>query len=254
MRCTNRGPLATAATAALLTALVTPAAARTAAPRRSEPVHSYGDAIREAVRVDTGRDGDGDGRADRVAVGIVRPAEPARRGRRVPVVMDAGPYCSCCGRGDESRKKTYDADGGIVRTPPCHDNCFVPPGYASSGVDLAGTNRSDGCVDVGADSGIQSAKAVVDRLNGRAEACTTRTGTRRARADWTGGRTGMTGKSWDGTIANGVARTSARVPFTGGPAAFARATAGSASPAPGDTPPDGVAAPATVHHVPEGGR
>jgi X-Pro dipeptidyl-peptidase len=205
-RFTTWRPLATAATAALLATLLTPAAAD-AAPRESRPVHSYDDAIREAVWVDTGLDGDRDGKADRVAVDIVRPREPARQGRKVPVIMDASPYYSCCGRGNESQKKTYDANGDVTQMPLYYDNYFVPRGYAFVGVDLAGTNRSDGCVDVGGRSDIQSAKAVVDWLNGRAKAYTTRTGTTRARAAWTNGKTGMIGKSWDGTIANGVAAT-----------------------------------------------
>ncbi len=191
-RFTTWRPLATAATAALLATLLTPAAAQ-AAPRGSEPVYSYENAIREAVWVDTGLDGDRDGRTDRVAVDIVRPREPARQGRKVPVIMDASPYYSCCGRGNESQKKTYDANGDVNQMPLYYDNYFVPRGYAFVGVDLAGTNRSDGCVDVGGRSDIQSAKAVVDWLNGRAKAYTT--------------RTGMIGKSWDGTIANGVAAT-----------------------------------------------
>ncbi|CAL9641806.1 Xaa-Pro dipeptidyl-peptidase [Streptomyces sp. enrichment culture] len=205
-RFTTWRPLATAATAALTATLLTPAAAD-AAPRESLPVHSYENAVREAVWVDTGLDEDRDGRADRVAVDIVRPREPAQRGRKVPVIMDASPYYSCCGRGNESQKKTYDANGDIVGMPLFYDNYFVPRGYAVVGVDLAGTNRSDGCVDVGGRSDVQSAKAVVDWLNGRGEAYTTRTGTERAEATWTNGRTGMIGKSWDGTIANGVAAT-----------------------------------------------
>ncbi|MFC8373409.1 Xaa-Pro dipeptidyl-peptidase [Streptomyces sp. NPDC057238] len=206
-RFTTWRPLATAATAALTATLLTPTAAHAAPPRESLPVHSYDDAVREAVWVDTGLDEDLDGRTDRVAVDIVRPREPAQRGRKVPVIMDASPYYSCCGRGNESQKKTYDANGDVVRMPLFYDNYFVPRGYAVVGVDLAGTNRSDGCVDVGGRSDIQSAKAVVDWLNGRGTAYTSRTGTERARADWTNGRTGMIGKSWDGTIANGVAAT-----------------------------------------------
>ncbi|GGY85588.1 X-Pro dipeptidyl-peptidase [Streptomyces geysiriensis] len=207
-RFTTWRPLATAATAALMATFLTPvAAAHPAAPRQSEPVHSYEDAVREAVWVDTGHDGDGDGEDDRVAVDIVRPREPAAQGRKIPVIMDASPYYSCCGRGNESQKKTYDADGNVVGMPLYYDNYFVPRGYAFVGVDLAGTNRSDGCVDVGGRSDVQSAKAVVDWLNGRAKAYTSRTGGERAEADWTNGRTGMIGKSWDGTIANGVAAT-----------------------------------------------
>ncbi|MFE7761524.1 Xaa-Pro dipeptidyl-peptidase [Streptomyces sp. NPDC057438] len=207
-RFTTWRSLATAATAAALTAsFLTPAVAGTPAPRRSEPVYSYDNAIREAVWVDTGLDGDRDGRNDRVAVDIVRPREPAQRGRKIPVIMDASPYYACCGRGNESQLKTYDAAGNIVQTPLFYDNYFVPRGYAFVAVDLAGTNRSDGCVDVGGRSDIRSAKAVVDWLNGRGRAYTTRTGTTKTKAGWTNGRTGMIGKSYDGTIANGVAAT-----------------------------------------------
>ncbi len=176
--------------------------------RESRPVHSYADAIRESVWVDTGLDGDRDGRTDRVAVDIIRPREAARQGRKVPVIMDASPYYACCGRGNESQKKTYDANGAPVQFPLYYDNYFVPRGYAFAAVDLAGTNRSDGCDDVGGRSDIRSAKAVVDWLNGRGRGYTTRTGTDRARATgWSTGDTGMIGKSWDGTIANGVAAT-----------------------------------------------
>ncbi|MGW2111421.1 Xaa-Pro dipeptidyl-peptidase [Streptomyces sp. NPDC001948] len=204
--------LVVAAVAALMAVLLPPVGAQGASPGKerlpkSEPVYSYGDAVRESVWVDTGLDGDGDGRGDRVAADIVRPREPARQGRKIPVIMDASPYYSCCGRGNESQLKTYDADGRPVQFPLHYDNYFVPRGYAFVAVDLAGTNRSDGCVDVGGRSDVQSAKAVIDWLNGRARAYTTRTGDARASAGWSNGRTGMIGKSYDGTVANGVAAT-----------------------------------------------
>ncbi|MFF9012704.1 Xaa-Pro dipeptidyl-peptidase [Streptomyces sp. NPDC014870] len=212
----SRRTLAVAATAALLSALVVaPSGALAAdtraadrAVRESQPVYSYGDAIRESIWVDTGLDGDGDGRTDRVAADIVRPRETAANGRKIPVIMDASPYYACCGRGNESQKKTYDAAGKPVQFPLFYDNYFVPRGYAFVAVDLAGTNRSDGCDDVGGRSDVQSAKAVVDWLNGRARGYTTRTGSERAKAtSWSTGKVGMIGKSWDGTIANGVAAT-----------------------------------------------
>ncbi|MFF7200151.1 Xaa-Pro dipeptidyl-peptidase [Streptomyces sp. NPDC008141] len=199
--------LVVAASAALMAMTLTPTGAQSAPLRESRPVHSYENAIRESVWVDTRLDGDGDGKSDRVAVDIVRPREPAQQGRKIPVIMDASPYYSCCGRGNESQLKTYDADGNPVQFPLYYDNFFVPRGYAFVAVDLAGTNRSDGCVDVGGRSDVQSAKAVVDWLNGRARGYTTRTGTERAGAGWSNGRTGMIGKSYDGTIANGVAAT-----------------------------------------------
>lgn len=201
----------TAALAALLATLVAPSAAQGApAPRESKPVYSYEGAVRESVWVDTRIDGDGDGKSDRVAVDIVRPREPAQQGRKIPVIMDASPYYSCCGRGNESQKKTYDADGDPVQFPLYYDNYFVPRGYGFVAVDLAGTNRSDGCVDVGGRSDVQSAKAVVDWLNGRAHGYTTRTGGKSAKASWSNGATGMIGKSYDGTVAQGVAATGVR--------------------------------------------
>ncbi|MFJ4918953.1 Xaa-Pro dipeptidyl-peptidase [Streptomyces sp. NPDC088725] len=203
--------LVVAASAALMGVLLAPAGAQGAQPspraKESSPVYSYENAIRESVWVDTGLDGDEDGRTDRVAVDIVRPSETARQGRKIPVIMDASPYYSCCGRGNENQLKTYDETGAPVGFPLHYDNYFVPRGYAFVAVDLAGTNRSDGCVDVGGRSDVQSAKAVVDWLNGRAHGYSTRTGITPARADWTTGSTGMIGKSYDGTIANGVAAT-----------------------------------------------
>ncbi len=205
--------LVLAAVAALLAVLVAPSGAATAAPggaakpKESRPVYSYDRAVRESVWVDIKVDGDGDGRSDRVAVDIIRPREPAEQGRRVPVIMDASPYYSCCGRGNESQKKTYDAQGNPVQFPLYYDNYFVPRGYAVALVDLAGTNRSDGCVDIGGRSDIRSAKAVVDWLNGRARGYSSRTGRTAVTADWTTGAVGMIGKSYDGTVANGVAAT-----------------------------------------------
>ena len=204
--------------AAMAAVLIAPTAARADSAARggtvrhglSQPDYSYADAVREAVWVDTGLDGDGDGRTDRVAVDIVRPSEPAKAGRRVPVIMDASPYYSCCGRGNESQVKTYDANGNIVQAPLFYDNYFVPRGYASVLVDLAGTNRSDGCVDVGGPSDVQSAKAVIDWLNGRAHGYSARSGGHAVTASWANGSVGMIGKSWDGTIANGVAATGVR--------------------------------------------
>ncbi|WP_280701415.1 Xaa-Pro dipeptidyl-peptidase [Kitasatospora sp. GP82] len=173
----------------------------------SQPVYSYANAVRETVWVDTGLDGDGNGRTDRVAADIIRPGEPAAAGLKIPVIMDASPYYSCCGRGNESQLKTYDSKGRPVQFPLYYDNYFVPRGYAVVLVDLAGTNRSDGCVDVGGPSDVTSAKAVIDWLNGRARGYSTRTGGSTVRPTWANGSVGMIGKSWDGTIANGVAAT-----------------------------------------------
>ncbi|MEH1014436.1 Xaa-Pro dipeptidyl-peptidase [Micromonospora sp. CPCC 206060] len=169
------------------------------------PVYSYADAIRESVWVQSTTDADADGVPDRVAVDLVRPREAAQAGVRVPVIMDASPYYLCCGRGNEGERKTYDAAGVIAKAPLFYDNYFVPRGYAFAAVDLAGTARSLGCGDVGGRVEVASARAVVDWLNGRAKAFTA--DGRPVTADWSTGRVGMIGKSWDGSVANGVAAT-----------------------------------------------
>jgi X-Pro dipeptidyl-peptidase len=171
----------------------------------SQPIFSYQNAIRQTVWVDLGTDLDGDGVSDRVAVDIIRPAEPAARGQRIPVVMDQSPYFLCCGRGNESQVKTYAPDGTPTGFPLFYDNYFVPRGYAVALVDDSGTSRSTGC-DVG-NAEQTSGVDVINWLNGRATAYTSPFGDVRAFADWSNGSVGMIGKSNDGLIAMGVAAT-----------------------------------------------
>jgi X-Pro dipeptidyl-peptidase len=175
------------------------------ATRSTKPVYDYAGAIRESVWVDTTMDTDSDGSNDEIAVDIVRPRETDAVGLRIPVIMDASPYYSCCGRGNESEKKTYDENGVIQKMPLYYDNYFVPRGYAVVGVDVVGTSRSTGCGDVGGKDEVDSVVAVIDWLNGRN---TAHTGDGRpVKATWTTGSVGMIGKSYDGTLANGVAAT-----------------------------------------------
>ncbi|MGA5302341.1 Xaa-Pro dipeptidyl-peptidase [Nucisporomicrobium flavum] len=171
------------------------------------PVYDYADAVRESVWVQTPDDADEDGVPDRVAVDLVRPHTGP--GVKVPVIMDASPYYSCCGRGNEGELKEYDENGVITKAPLFYDNYFVPRGYAFAAVDLTGTNRSTGCEDVGGPHEVAGAKAVVDWLNGRAPAFGA-DGSPVSAAAWTTGKVGMIGKSWDGSIANGVAATGVR--------------------------------------------
>jgi len=193
---------------AALPAAAAPASAATSArTAASEPIYSFANAIRETVWVDTGLpNASGPGTA-RVAVDIVRPREAAQAGIPVPTIMDASPYYACCGRGNESQKKTYDSLGRPVGFPLFYDNYFVPRGYAIVLVDLAGTNRSRGCNDVGGAYDITSAQRVVQWLTHRATAYTTATSNTTVVASWASPSVGMIGKSWDGTIANGVAAT-----------------------------------------------
>jgi X-Pro dipeptidyl-peptidase len=165
------------------------------------PVYSYQAAIRESVLVKTSTDSDGDGQPDQVAVDVIRPREAAAAGIRVPVIMEASPYYERIGRGTEQEVKKYDP----ASFPLFYDNFFVPRGYAVALVDLPGTNRSTGCVDFGGPIEISGAVAVIDWLNGRRSAGYH--DGRPATADWSTGKVGMIGKSWDGSVANGVAAT-----------------------------------------------
>ncbi|MCU1536983.1 MAG: CocE/NonD family hydrolase [Humibacillus sp.] len=169
------------------------------------PRYDYASAIRETVWVDA-PDLDGDGKAERVAADIIRPRE-LDGSARVPIIMDASPYYLSVGRGNESEFKEYAADGSPSKFPLYYDNYFVPRGYAFVAVDMAGTARSTGCTDEGGRSDIESVKAVVEWLAGKGTAHNANGAA--IAASWSNGSTGMIGKSYDGTLANGVAATGA---------------------------------------------
>ena len=167
----------------------------------TSPVYDYAAAIRESVWVQV-PDFGGCGGPLLVVADIIRPSELDGTAK-VPVIMVASPYYLCLGRGNETEVKQYDANGHPTKFPLFYDNYFVPRGYAFVAVDMAGTARSTGCSDEGAASDLLSVKAVVDWLNGSAMALD-RNGNP-AVATWTDGAVGMIGKSYDGTLANGVA-------------------------------------------------
>lgn len=169
----------------------------------TQPVHSLADAVRESVWVDIGLDLDTNGVGDRVAVDIIRPDTT----ERVPVIIDASPYYATSGRGNESERKSYDSAGLPLKFPLYYDNYFVPRGYAVALVDFSGTSRSTGCLDTGGRSEVASGKAVIDWLNNRATAYTAPSGGTSVPATWSTGAAAMIGKSWDGSVTQGVAAT-----------------------------------------------
>ncbi|MFG3706146.1 Xaa-Pro dipeptidyl-peptidase [Micromonospora sp. NPDC047670] len=183
----------------------------------TQPVFGYADAIRERVFVTSDVDTDADGARDVVAMDIIRP-RASDDGLRVPVVMDASPYYSTVCRGNEGEcKGDLDGDGRNDRWPLYYDNYFVPRGYAVVLLDMIGTNNSTGCPVTGGRADNISAPTAIDWLNGRRPG---RDAAGRAVvADWHNGRTGMIGKSYDGTLANaaaadGVAGLSTIVPIS----------------------------------------
>jgi X-Pro dipeptidyl-peptidase len=93
----------------------------------------------------------------------------------------------------------------LDRFPLYYDNYFVPRGYAVALVDAAGTRGSTGCLDIGGPAEIENTAKVVEWLAGDHEAFDLDGNA--VDAHWSTGVSGMVGKSWDGSIANGVAAT-----------------------------------------------
>ena len=169
------------------------------------PVFGYTDAIRERLWVTTDFDTDANGVADEVAMDIIRPAATAA-GLQAPVIMDASPYFTTLCRGNDSQCiADLDGDGLNDRWPLLYDNYFVPRGYAVMLLHMVGTGASTGCPVTGAPSDHLSAVAAIDWLNGRRTARDAAGNT--VAAPWHNGKTGMIGKSYDGTLANGAAST-----------------------------------------------
>jgi X-Pro dipeptidyl-peptidase len=92
---------------------------------------------------------------------------------------------------------------GIDAFPLYYDNYFVPRGYAVALLDVAGTRGSTGCLDIGGPAEIENSATLVEWLAGNAEAFDVAGNP--VEASWSNGLSGIVGKSWDGTIANGVA-------------------------------------------------
>ncbi|WP_203918019.1 CocE/NonD family hydrolase [Rugosimonospora africana] len=190
-----------------------PAAARAASPaivvrdEQTQVAFGYTDAVRQRVWVESDFDSDGDGSDDRIAVDIIRPAA-TEQGLKVPVIMDASPYYTTLGRGNESQLKVDDAngDGLLAQWPLFLDNYFVPRGYAVALVDMTGTGHSTGCPTVQGETDNMAAVEVIDWLSGRRTAHD-KDGVAVTAAGWFSGKTGMIGKSYDASLSAAAAVT-----------------------------------------------
>jgi X-Pro dipeptidyl-peptidase len=173
----------------------------------SAPVFDYEQAIRERVYIpQPGIDQDLDGALDWIAVEVMRPKESGP-GLERPAIVDASPYYSTICRGNEGECiADVDADGRNDRWPLFVDNYFVPRGYAYVLAEMNGTANSQGCPMHGSAGDIAGMKSVVDWLAGRIAAFDQPFGNP-VLATWSSGSVAMIGKSYDGTLANGVAAT-----------------------------------------------
>jgi len=177
---------------------------------KTKAVYDYRAAVRERVFIpQAGIDQDGNGADDWITIDIIRPSEgsPANR---MPAIIDTSPYYTTLCRGAESQcMADWDDDGVNDRWPLFYDNYFVPRGYAYILAQMNGTGYTEhGCPHHGGPGDIAGEKSVIDWLNGRVKgySAASTTATEKV-ADWHNGASAMLGKSYDGTLANGVAAT-----------------------------------------------
>jgi X-Pro dipeptidyl-peptidase len=170
----------------------------------TQPVFSYDDAVREVVRVQSPVSSQDSGEPDMIYVDIIRPAA-SEGDLKVPTIIHTSPYFMGWQTFTNNRHGEIKPPPGAPLDffPRYYDNYFVPRGYAVALVDLTGSRASTGCADIGGPAEIEGLAAVVEWLAGKGHAVDL-DGTE-VTADWSNGLTGMIGKSWDGTVPNGVA-------------------------------------------------
>jgi predicted acyl esterase len=167
-------------------------------------------------------DSDNDGTPDRIHADFTAPGEVLTNGLKVPVIFEDSPYYA--GTAPVYSNWAVDHELG---SPPAfrpatpfwtarntsptistiYESTWVPRGFAVVHAESPGTGYSDGCPTSGGTNETLAAKAVIDWLDGRAPAYTSRTGDTQAVATWTTGKVGMIGTSYNGTLPEAAATT-----------------------------------------------
>ncbi|SEC26482.1 X-Pro dipeptidyl-peptidase [Amycolatopsis tolypomycina] len=188
---------------------------------QAQPVFDPADVVREDVWVTAPVDSDHDGADDLVHAQVVRP-RATQQGLKVPVVYQASPYyaggndvanhnvdveLSAPGfaRGPEGPRVAAHGVGPATPINWRYQDYFTARGFAVVYGESLGTGLSTGCPTTGDVNETIGARSVVDWLNGRT-AAKDANGVA-AKADWTTGKTGMMGVSYNGTLPNAVAST-----------------------------------------------
>jgi X-Pro dipeptidyl-peptidase len=180
--------------------------------------------IRHDLWVETEFDSDGDGKLDRMHVDVTRQRQTDTEQLKVPVIYASSPYYA--GTANPDRRFFWNPRQEIGVAPPkrlspppvktkgerpiiskSHVKDWVPRGFAVVHSSSPGTGLSQGCPTVGADNESLGPKAVIDWLNGRAAGFTSVDGDENVVADWCTGKVGMTGTSYNGTLALAAATT-----------------------------------------------
>lgn len=180
--------------------------------------------IRHDLWVETEFDTDGDGKPDRMHVGVTRPQQTETEGLKLHVIYVSSPYFA--GTGGTDKQYFWNPRHEINATPPgrkhfppikrrgerpivstSHTKQWIPHGYVVVHSSSPGTGLSQGCPTVGGDNESLAPKAVIDWLNGRASGYTTPYGNEKVVAYWATGIVGMTGTSYNGTLPLAAATT-----------------------------------------------
>ena len=175
--------------------------------------------IRHDLWVETSFDSDGDGRMDRMHVDVTRQGQTDSEGLRVPVIYETSPYYCGVASDGEGPSSFWDPKHEIGEEPPtrihppeiAHQSrrpvlseslvrTWVPRGFAVVHSSSPGTGLSEGCPTIGGENDSLAPKAVIDWLCGRAKGFTTPDGDQEVLANWSTGKVGMTGTSFNGTL------------------------------------------------------
>ncbi|RUL84949.1 Xaa-Pro dipeptidyl-peptidase [Tautonia sociabilis] len=180
--------------------------------------------IRHDLWVEAEFDSDGDGKRDRMHVAVTRPGQTESEGLKVPAIYVSSPYFAGTAGDADSLMWNVRQELGAPPKPreappeitprvnrPILSNSevgdWVPRGFAVVHSSSPGTGLSQGCATVGGDNESLAPKAVIDWLNGRATGYTSPDGDETVEADWCTGKVGMTGTSYNGTLALAAATT-----------------------------------------------
>jgi X-Pro dipeptidyl-peptidase len=212
-------------------ALASAAAAQKAEPNfvdgEAQVVEAFSDPkqwVREELWVETEFDSDGDGAKDRMHVDVTRQKQTDSEDLKVPVVYESSPYYS--GTGSTESKYFWDPRQEVGGKPPKREAMpsiapvknspaisnsligeWVPRGFAVVHSESPGTGQSQGCPSCGGANESLAPKAVIDWLNGRARGFTKPKEGKEVKAFWCTGLVGMTGTSYNGTLALAAATT-----------------------------------------------
>ena len=180
--------------------------------------------IREDLWVETEFDTDGDGEPDRMHVGVTRPQQTESEGLKLPVIYVSSPYFAGVAPFMDGlfwdvrhelgeATKTERIHPEVVRKGKrpiisnSHIKKWVPRGYVVVHSSSPGTGLSEGSPTVGGPNESLAPKAVVQWLTGRRPGYTSPDGGEEVEAYWSTGKVGMTGTSYNGTLALAAATT-----------------------------------------------